>query len=364
MVQISHIKQVGKFMGMQGKMYIPKTQATRPTILDSFKAQLSSDKMIYSNIRKINKAGYKEMPKAKDAFLHELKNKGLKVFVADMKKGEKQEEYLERLKQADFADIILSTRVKGIESTRSKMLKLINKLKNFDENPELMDKKTRDSFDESMEILNNFLSQKKTNEKYKYLVGDTIGLRVSTNIETKNGKKVSDLVFESLANLNKKYKIKTKAIENYFGEGITPYTTQEQIEKYFDGSIYAQIPKKYGYTRVNADINVNGINGEFQYGGKYTSPWGNKEHVLYDKRSNKKLDTSHYTPEQIRLAKDVRNKYGQLLNDKVKDEKYALYLKDVWKSARDAELAEKAINLPTLPKEFNQILSAENLMKL
>ena len=106
MVQISHIKQVGKFMGMQGKMYIPKTQATRPTLLDGFKAQLSSDKMIYSNIRKINKAGNKEMPKAKDAFLQELKNKGLKFFVADMKKGEKQEEYLERLKQADFADLI------------------------------------------------------------------------------------------------------------------------------------------------------------------------------------------------------------------------------------------------------------------
>lgn len=364
MVQISHIKQVGKFLGMEGKMYIPKTQATKPTILDGFKAQLSSDRMVYSNIRKINKSGHREMPKAKDAFLQELKKNGLDVFDTDIMPGETKKQYAERLKQSELFDVIFSSRVKGIESTRSKMLKQIEKMKNFDTNPELMDAKTRDTYDDSMKILNNFLTNKPTNEKYKFLVGDTLGLRISANQEQKNGKKVSNLVFKSLGNLDKKNKIKTKAIENYYGKGIEPYTTRAEIEKHFDTAIYAQTEKKYGYTRVNSDINVNGINGEFQYGGKHTSNWGDKEHVLYDKRSNKKLDTSHYTPEQTRLAKEIRNKYGQLLKDEQKDEKYALYLKEVWTEARNAEKNESHFVAPLLPNEFNQILSAENILKL
>lgn len=364
MLSTAHIERIGKFMGMQGKMCIPKTQATRPTLLDGFKAKLSSDRMVYSNIRRINKAGHREMPKTKEAFQQELKKNGLDVFDADRMPKESKEEYAKRLKQADFSDVVFSTRVKGIESTRSKILKQIDKMKNFKQNPDRMDKETRKAYDDSIDVINNFLSPQKTREKYKALVGDTLGLRIGANVEKKNGEDVSNLVFKSLGNLDKNTPIKTKSVENYFGEGITPYTTRTEIEKYFDTSIYAQTPKKYGYTRVNADIKVNGTNGEFQYGGKYTSKWGDKEHVLYDKRSNKKLDTSHYTPEQTRLAKEIRNKYGVLLKDKEKDEKYAMYLKEVWANARNAEKTGAQFVPPTLPGEFNQILSAENILKL
>jgi hypothetical protein len=256
--------------------------------------------------------------------------------------------------------------VKQEASTRSKMNRSINEMKTFNENPNFMDKDTLDDYKRAHELFKNFFTpNKSTQEKYKFLVGDQLGLRISANIETKNGKDVSDLVFKSLGNLGKKNQIKTTLIENYHGEGIAPYTTEASIEKYFDiGTTYAQKVKKYGYTRVNSDIKINGVNGEFQYGGKHTTPWGEKEHIFHDKRTGKSLNTSHFTPEQKELANKITTAYEKVINNPQKDEQYALYLRDVWKNSRLAE--QKGIEFvpPTLPDGIDNILSIENVFKL
>lgn len=370
MIQFSQIKSAAsavEAIGIKGRVVYASSAVKRPTVLDSFKSQLLKPHVVNKHINAIRKDAQNYIENAEQLVKQELEKQGLKVFVMRKLPGETNAQYLKRVESAKDADIIISARVKGNESNYAKMKREINKMENFDE---VLDEKTQEKAQKSKKMIDYFLSDAPQREKYKDLVNDQLGFRLTMNRETKDGKKVSEKILKAFSSLHKKEQIQFKNFENYHGENIQPYTSEAEVFKYFNINNtqnppgYSVMTKPFGYTRVNADAKIGNVNVEAQFGGKHTIPLGDVEHVLYDKRSKKILDTKGYTPEQVRHAKNIRSAYGKVLENPNKDAKYNEYMPKMWENARLAEQTNNPFASPILPEGIDPILSAESLLKL
>lgn len=370
MIQISQIKSAASAasIGLKGRVvYSSSIAANRPTILDAFKTQLLKPQNVNRHISSIRKEALKYLETSEQIVKQELEKEGLKVFVLRKFPNETAAQYQKRLEAAKDADIFISARVKGDKSNYAKMKREINRMQHFDEN---LDAKTLEKAKESKKMINYFLSDSPQREKYKNLVNDELGFRLTMNRESINGEKVSDKILKAFSSLHKKEQIKFKKFENYHGENIEPYINESQVYNHFNIANtknppeYAILPKPFGYTRVNADANIGGVNVEAQFGGKHTVPLGDVEHVLYDKRSGKVLDITHLTPEQVKHAKSIRTAYGKVLGNKQKDVIYNEYMPKMWENARIAEKTGNPFMSPKVPEGIDPILSAESLLKL
>lgn len=374
MLNLGNLKVVlAKAPAIEGRVVYSTVGHTKPTILDAFKEQLLNPKIVDTNVAKLRKEATPQKAYAEDLLFKEAEKEGLSVFVLGAKKGESKAAYEMRLREAQDADVFISARVKGQSSSRDKIENNIVKMNNF-EGP--LDKKTQEKYDKSHKLINIFLEEIPLSEKYKRLIGDQLGLRYIQNRMTKNGKDVTDIITDNLKSLHQNNSgVSLRKIENYKGEGITPYTTSERVAalqklKYLDEAglenhvFYAQNIKPLGYTRINTDAKINGVKTEIQIGGNHTTLIGDTEHIFYDTRTNKKLDLSGYSPEQRALAKKIVKEYKKVSTDENATKVYNEYLLDMWKTARTAE--ESMINpiYKAVPEGIAPVLSADNVLSL
>lgn len=283
---------------------------------------------------------------------------------------EKQKDKLEGIAREILANSGVnadySVRVKEVDSTASKIIK---KFKGFQ-------KQGYESVKE--QIYDMFLGNGKGTRE---IIGDSYGFRFIINNEKSGNKESATKIYESILDYQKRNKntCSLTGFEDYYGNGIKPYA-DEAIRDQFaqlqyktpSGKVKETVAsfteKPAGYTRTNINARINGVNTEIQVGGKYTTKWGDVEHILYDMRQGKPIDMSKYTPEQKELAKEIQKAYQEVLARKsghTADEFCEKYLNKLWESFREAEIKNLDTPLyPTFPKGFPEILKVENLLKL
>ncbi len=372
MVNLASLKAISaKAPAIEGRLVYSST-ASKPTIMDAFKTQLLNPERVNKEIAMFRKEAAPQKEFAENILKTQAEKEGLSVFIMGKKAGETKAAYNLRLKEAEDCDIFISARVKDQKSGYAKVKKQISDLGNFENVP---DEEMQKKYKKSHEMINHFLQEKPLREKYKALIGDQLGLRYIQNRPAANGKNVTDTITNNLSSLHQGNKLSLRRYENYKGEGITPYTTFERSGhvrnlKYIDENgiqqnvIYAEAIKPLGYTRINADAKINNVNTEIQIGGKHSTAVGEIEHVFYDARSNKPINTKGMTAEQKELAKKIVKEYKKVLADESANKTFGQYLRDIWKTAIDAE--ELIINpsFKPVPNGFSPILSAENIFSL
>ncbi len=285
--------------------------------------------------------------------------------VADTEKRSAElKEIANKILSNSGVDAKISARVKGIDSTASKIKK---KFTGFQEK----------GYESVKEQIYNVILGKGTGE----LVGDSYGFRYILNKEKTGTQDSAVKLYESILNYQKKNHktFDLTSFEDYYGKGIKPYGNTEIRDKFAllkyktslgktKETIAAFTEKPAGYTRTNINGRINGVNVEIQVGGKHTTKWGDVEHILYDMRQGKPLDMSKYTPEQIELAKKIQKAYSEVLSRKnvnTADEFSKKYLNKLWDSFRNAEVKNLDNPVyPEFPQGYPEILRVENLLKL
>ena len=214
------------------------------------------------------------------------------------------------------------------------------------------------------------------NKEAKYLtnidaargkVNDLIGTRI---VLKDAGKAAMNELAASLIEGIKNDKIVITEVRNYRGTASKFYFSKSQIEQIQSAAAEKGIKitvlegekqiKSSGYTAVQMKIqHANGALGELQIRGKVVDKVADFEHIPYDLKTGKDISRGS-------------NKIGELLAPFEKTIKklteteyveYEKYLAKTYKAARKQELG-----LPTkkveLPKQFDGMLSTENLHKL
>lgn len=274
------------------------------------------------------------------------------------------EQFAENILKASGANATLSARVKGVDSTASKIQK---KFIGFG----------KKGYENSRGDIHEVILGKGTGE----LVGDSFGFRYILQSEKTGGKDNSIRIYESILNAQKQNKksFDLTCFEDYYGKGIKPYGNEAIRDKYAElqyktslGKVKETIAtfteKPSGYTRTNINAKINGVNTEIQVGGVYTTKWGDVEHILYDMRQGKPLDMSKYTEEQKELALKIEKAYKEVLERKTGNTSENFnknYLNKLWDSFRNAETNNlKEPVYPKFPEGYPEILKIENLLKL
>lgn len=294
-----------------------------------------------------------------DAFVHTMSKphiakQSARKIVADIQKnaGYTKRTANEILKKSGIeADV--SCRVKSVDSTAAKQIRY---LKDFD------------TYEHSREQIQDIILGKGMCE----IIGDSYGIRYTL----KSGN--SENLFNAIANKStSRADFFVKSIEDYHGKGIAPYAGKNILDKYasltFKDSrgvvrkttaIFAE--KNSGYTRDNINATINGTNTEIQVGGKFTNPWGDAEHYLYDIRMGKPLDLSKLSTEQRQIALELQREYTKLLQNKKSNEFFTKnYLNKIWEYLRNSEIKGLEIpELPPFPAGYSDVLRADNILKL
>lgn len=218
------------------------------------------------------------------------------------------------------------------------------------------------------EIMSIILGKKGIGE----IIGDTGGIRFTAE----HGD--IDKIFSALLNRAKKdKKFAVEVFENYFGKGINPYASQGTVDDFakltyknalgktkHTAAVNAE--KKTGYTRVNIGSQVDDVNTEIQVGGKFTNPWGDKEHPRYDWSIGKNPDMSKVVPEDLPVLEQYGAEYKKLLPNSKKHKQYMKeYMTKIWGALKQSE--EKGLSVPeypAFPSGFPDILKAETLMNV
>ncbi len=279
-------------------------------------------------------------------------------------KAKKLEEIANKILKNSKSNAIPKVRVKGVNSTASKIKKKFIELENK-------------GYEASREKVQEIFFGNGVGE----LVGDSYGFRYILQNEKSGNIESSIKLYESILNFQRKHprKFRITGFEDYYGKGIKPYGNEAIRDKYAElqyrtslgkrkETLAAFTEKPSGYTRTNINVRINGVNTEIQIGGLHTTKWGDVEHILYDMRQGKPLDMSKYTQEQKELAYKIRNAYKEVLKRKTGQtaEKFSQeYLTKVWDTSRKAEiLNSKEPLFPVFPQGYPEILKAENILKL
>lgn len=291
---------------------------------------------------------------------HIAKQSARKIVAEATEKKEVLENYANKILKKSHANAELSCRVKSAKSTANKIEKEVSKLKNDEE---------------SYKTVTDMI----LGDGAKEVVWDSFGMRFVVKKELKKGVSNYEKIFGTLldkAQKNSK-RFQFKEYENYHGIGIKPYGS-EQVELGFKKLTFTDslkrvhntkagtAPKASGYTRTNTCGSLMGVHFEAQIGGKFTTKWGNIEHLLYDMRQGKTLDFSHYDKAQKKLALKIVSAYKEVLNNPKLENVYTEdYLNKIWGYLRNSEIKKLQIPiLPPRPAGVPEILSVENLMKL
>lgn len=262
------------------------------------------------------------------------------------------------------ANAIVKTRVKGVDSTASKIQK---KFIGFQ----------KQNYESVREQIHSIL----LGNGEKELVGDSFGVRYILKSETTGTKPNSLRIYNSILKAQKQNpkNFSLTSFEDYYGKGIKPYGNEQIRDKFAQlqyqtslgktkETISAFSPKDSGYTRTNINGCLDGVNVEIQVGGIHTTKWGDVEHILYDMRQGKPLDMSKYTPEQKKLAQEIQKAYTEVLGRKSGNTvtKFSQdYLNKVWNTFREAEAKNLSVPIyPEFPAGYPEILKVENILKL
>lgn len=279
-------------------------------------------------------------------------------------KAEKLETIANKILKNSKLNAIPKVRVKGVNSTASKIKKNFFELENK-------------GYEASREKVHEIFFGNGVGE----LVGDSYGFRYILKNEKSGNIESSIKLYESILNFQRKHprNFRITGFEDYYGKGIKPYGNETIRDKYAElqyctslgkrkETIAAFTEKPSGYTRTNINVKINGVNTEIQIGGLHTTKWGDVEHILYDMRQGKFLDMYIYTQEQKELAYKIRDAYKEVLKRKTGQtaEKFSQeYLTKVWDTSRKAEiLNSKEPLFPVFPQGYPEILKAENILKL
>ena len=320
-------------------LYTTKTAGARATTLfDEFCKTMSNPKIVNKHAARIEEDIIQKQEDLKNIVDEILKKSGVDALAPD--------------------------RVKGAGSTASKIQKKFNSFKNKD-------------YDSVREQIQDVILGNGPRE----LVGDSYGFRFIINSEKTGAKRSSTKLYESILDCQKQHKdtFSLTSFEDYYGQGIKPYGSEAIADKFaqlqysapsgkIKETVAAFTEKPSGYTRTNINGRINGVNVEIQVGGKYTTKWGDVEHILYDMRQGKPLDMSHYTPEQKELALNIQKAYQEILARKSGNTaaKFSeVYLNKVWETFRKAEIQGLQEPIyPPFPDGYPQILKVENILKL
>ena len=292
------------------------------------------------------------------------KQSARQVFNETTKKAQDLENIAKEILKNSGANATVTVRVKGVDSTASKIQK---KFIGFG----------KKGYENSRGDIHEVILGKGTGE----LVGDSFGFRYILQSEKTAGKDNSIRIYESILNAQKQNKksFELTCFEDYYGKGIKPYGNEAIRDKYAElqyrtslGKVKETIAtfteKPSGYTRTNINGKINGVNAEIQVGGIYTTKWGDIEHILYDMRQGKPLDMSKYTPEQKELALKIEKAYKEVLERKTGNTSENFnknYLNKLWDSFRNAEANNlKEPVYPKFPEGYPEVLKIENLLKL
>lgn len=296
------------------KKFLYSTGGNKGTFFDAFKAFNTKPHMVNKLGKSIFKSAEKVMPDAKTTFGEICEGLG-----------------------------VLNVRQKSLGKIKTKLPKVIDdlSLKDFEEIGTL-----------------------------KNVIGDGCGARIIMDDLSKREELISRL-FKA----HKSGKITLQKVENYHGNGITPYFTSKNTDllrelnyKNIHGKtlcvIADSVPKSAGYTRVNMDVLLDGVKAEFQFGGSLTTRFGEVEHYIYDMRRIGSVDLSKLSKQQKQLFNDMRQQYLKVIKNPAKKQAYNNYLTDVWKRLKDAEKHGVMPAFGEVPEGLPKILSAKNLFKL
>lgn len=284
---------------------------------------------------------------------HIAKQCARRINAQTAEKAAKIEEIARDILVKSGVDAELSCRIKGIDSTASKIKRYMKKF---------------DSYQNKREEIHDIFLGRGIGE----IIGDSFGIRYTCNTPETAG--LFKSVVQRAKNNNNFF---VKSIENYYGKATQPYADKNIMDEFAKlqyKNLRGQVKKTTatnalkpsGYTRDNIDAAISGINAEIQIGGIYTTKWGNAEHFLHDIRQGKKLDFSGLTQEQIKIVKELQKEYTKLLrNQKAHDNYTKNYLNQIWKYLKNSEEKNLSVpQLPSFPAGFHDILRAENIMKL
>ncbi len=294
-----------------------------------------------------------------DAFIHTMSKphiakQSAQKIVADTQKvaGYRKRTANELLRKSGI-DADVSCRVKGVDSTAAKQIRYL---------------KDYDTYENKREQIQDIILGKGMGE----IIGDSYGIRYT--IKSGNPENLHNAIVNKSKSRADFF---VKSIEDYHGANITPYANKNVLDKYANltyrdiRGIQRQTTstsalKNSGYTRDNINATINGTNAEIQIGGKFTNPWGDVEHYLYDIRMGKPLDLSKLTPEQKKIAISLQREYTKLLQDKKANQYFTQnYLNKIWEYLRNSETKGLATpELPPFPAGYNDVLRAENILKL
>lgn len=340
-------------------IYKTKNAATQPTAICEAFCKALENKAAKEKTTTLFDAYCKTMSKPEVANQHAAR------IVEDITQQSKElEKIANKILSDSGIDAKLSARVKGVDSTASKIKKKFA----------VFQKKGYESVKEQ---IYDIMFGKGTRE----VVGDSYGFRYILNSEKTLGRESSLKLYDSILEYQKSNpkNFTLTSFEDYYGKGIKPYGNTEIRDKFalldyktpsgkVKETIAAFTEKPAGYTRTNINARINGVNTEIQVGGVHTTKWGDIEHILYDMRQGKPLDMSKYTPEQKELAKKIQNAYAEVLerkNSNTADEFSKKYLNKLWDSFRQAEVKNLAEPIyPQFPQGYPEILKVENLLKL
>lgn len=293
---------------------------------------------------------------------HIARQSARKIVNAATAKADEIEKTAKAILQASQAEAKVSCRVKGVTSTANKIQKKFNGFKDYES---------------AQNTIHEIILGNGTQE----IVGDSFGIRYILQKEATQGKQNSLRIYEGILNAQKhnKKNFSLTGFEDYYGKDVTPYGNEQIRDRFaqlnykttlgkLKETIAAFTEKESGYTRTNINGKINGINTEIQVGGVHTTKWGDVEHILYDMRQGKALDMSKYTPEQVKLAKDIQKAYQEVLQRKknhTAQEFSQNYLNKVWDTFRKAETQNLETPIfPEFPSGYPEILKIENILKL
>lgn len=171
-----------------------------------------------------------------------------------------------------------------------------------------------------------------------------------------------DFIVQRIVNKIRNGKLTVTHIENYHGEGIKPYFTDEQVKKIVVESKKKGHPaievktgvdatKASGYTTTQLNfVHKNGMTSEFQVRGKLINTFAEFEHVLDEIRKGKTSKNVIHEPVLGNVLRLLLSKGAQ---DKITTHGYKFY--------RELEMGIK----PAKPKDVpNQLLITEKLQQL
>ncbi len=294
-----------------------------------------------------------------DAFVHTMsrphiaRQSARKIVAQTQEAATQLEKTADEILRKSGVDAEVSCRVKSVDSTAAKQIRYMQGF---------------DTYENQRSKVLDIISGRGMTE----LIGDSYGIRYTL----KSGS--FDDLFNAIADRTRTHSdFFVKSIEDYHGCNITPYANKNILDNYaslvykdtkgnIKQTIATSAEKKSGYTRDNINAAINGTNTEIQVGGKFTNPWGDVEHYLYDIRQGKPLDLSKLTPEQKEIALKLQREYKKLLQNKKANDYFTTnYLNKIWEYLRNSELKGlDAPELPPFPAGYSDVLRAENIMKL